>query len=242
MTKGTKTRKPRDSAAEAIRKRVTQGGSRYWKFTDFGGLPTSAVATELSRLAHDGELQRISKGVYYRPVPTSFGFSMAGATGAAAQTLRAPVHPAGLSAANALGLTTQNPKRPEYATPAPGLPTALRNAVVHTGRPAARANLSAEEGAVLEILRERARSSDLRPEQTIQRLKRALANEKTFARLASAAKTEPPRVRAMLGALGQELDMPGRLLEPLRKSLNPVSRFDFGQLRALKHAAEWHAK
>ena len=121
------------------------------------------MATTLSRLAREGELQRTGKGVYYRPAPTSFGLSIPGASAAAAQTLNAPLHPAGLSAANALGLTTQNPKRPEYATPAPGPPTALRNAVIHTRRPAARAALSPEEGAILEILRERARSSDLQP-------------------------------------------------------------------------------
>ena len=230
---------PRKSAAAVVRDHVQRGGARYWKYSDFGDLPSSAVATALSRLARDGTLKRVGKGVYYRAAPTSFGMSVPGASATTAQLVGAVVHPAGLSAANLLGLSTQNPGRPEYATPAPSPPTALRDARVHTGRPAQRASLSAEDGAILEILRERARSSDLSPEQTVARLKRLLAEPGRFVRLAEAAMTEPPRVRAMLGALGQEAKVPGELLDPLRRSLNPLSRFDFGALRALAHAREW---
>jgi hypothetical protein len=193
-------------------------------------------------MARQGELQRVGKGVYYRSTPTSFGMSVPVASGAAAETLTAPLHPAGLSAANVLGLSAQNPRRPEYATPAPGPPTALKGAVVHTGRPSERARLSAEDGAILEILRERARSSDLSPTETVQRLQQRLAGEDLFRRLAGVAMAEPPRVRAMLGALGQELGMPQPLLDRLRKSLNPLSRYDFGHLTSLRHARDWGAK
>ena len=230
------------SAAGVVRDRVAQGGGRYWKYADFADLPSSAVATTLSRLAREGTLRRVGKGVYYRSAPTSIGMSVPGASAVTAQLLGAPVHPAGLSAANFLGLSTQNPGRPEYATPAPFPPTALRDARVHTGRPVQRASLPAEDGAILEILRERARSSDLPPEQTAERLRRLLSEPHRFARLAEAATTEPPRVRAMLGALGQEVGAPDQLLDGLRRSLNPLSRFDFGALRLLAHAREWQAR
>ncbi len=233
---------PRRSAAKVVRDRVNRGNARFWKHSDFVGLPPSAVATELSRLARSGALQRVAKGVYYHQTATAFGASMAAGTAVAAQTLSAPVHPAGLSAANLLGLSTQNPMRPEYATPAPGLPTALRDAVVHTGRPSQRANLPMEDGAILETLRESARSSDLSPEETASRLLRLLADHERFRRLAIVALTEPPRVRAMLGALGEELKMPPPPLNRLRKSLNPLSRFDFGSLSSLRYARDWQAK
>jgi hypothetical protein len=242
MARPSPSKKAQASTARLVRDRVDRGKARFWKYSDFDGLPPSAVAKALSRLAGEGELQRIGKGVYYHSIPTSFGASMASASSMAAQTLSSPLHPAGLSAANALGLTTQNPKRPEYATPAAGPPTALRGAVIHTGRPAERARLSAEDGAILEVLRERARSSDLSPEDTANRLRRLLADRDRYRRLVAAAPDEPPRVRAMLGALGQELDMPPALLDPLRRSLNPLSRFDFGRLRSLRYATEWQAK
>jgi hypothetical protein len=225
-----------------VRDRVTRGGSRYWKHSDFKGLPPAAVAMTLSRLTKEGVLQRVGKGVYYRPRQTSFGLSIPAASGVASQTLSAPLHAAGLSAANELGLSTQNPRRPEYATPAPGAPTALKGAVVHTGRPAERAGLSAEDGAILETLRERAHSSDLSPTKTAGRLLRLLDDEQRFRALARAAEAEPPRVRAMLGAIGEELGMPAGALERLRKGLNPLSRFDFGALSSLRYARQWQAK
>ena len=225
-----------------VRDRVEHGKARFWKHSDFHDLPPLAVATALSRLAREGELQRVGKGVYYRPTPTSFGLSRPSASGMAAATLSAPLHPAGLSAANVLGLTTQNPGRAEYATSAAGPPTALRDAVVHTGRSAQRASLSAEDGAILETLRERARASDLSPQDTVHRLLVLLADEQRFRRLAAAAMGEPPRVRAMLGALGEELSMSSRLLDELRGSLNPLSRYDFGRLESLRYAKQWQAK
>jgi hypothetical protein len=236
------SKQPQRSAAATVRDRVMRGKSRYWKHADFADLPPSAVAMTLSRLARKGVLQRVGKGVYYRPTQTSFGPSVPAASGVASQTLRQPLHPAGLSAANALGLSTQNPGRPEYATPAPGPPTALRGSVVHTGRPAERGSLSAEDGAILETLRDRARHSDLPAEQTVRRLLKLLADEQRFAALVDVAMVEPPRVRAMLGAIGEELAMPPRLLERLKGSLNPLSRFDFGDLRSLRHARDWQAK
>ena len=52
------------------------------------------------------------------------------------------------------------------------------------------------------------------------------------------AKHEPPRVRAMLGALGEDLGKDRKLLEALKSSLNPLSRFDFGILAAIESATE----
>ena len=44
----------------------------------------------------------------------------------------------------------------------------------------------------------------------------------------SVADFEPTRVRAMLGALGEQLGKTAPALQRLRISLNPFSRFDFG--------------
>jgi hypothetical protein len=63
-----------------------------------------------------------------------------------------------------------------------------------------------------------------------------------FERLLKVAPSEPPRVRALLGAIGQDLGQPKHRLSTFRKSWNALSRFDFGILAALKHAREWQAK
>jgi hypothetical protein len=46
----------------------------------------------------------------------------------------------------------------------------------------------------------------------------------------------------MLGAIGQQLGQPEGWLLGLRESLNPLSRFDFGNLAALRYARQWQAK
>lgn len=230
------------SAAAQVRERILAGGERFWRHDDFRGLPASAVATTLSRLAREGELQRVRKGVYFRPRATVLGPSLPGPSGAAASSLRVPLHAAGLSAANVLGLTTQNPARREYATPATDPPTALRGSRVRTRRPAARAILDAEEGALLEFLRDRAMTSDLSSSDTVQRLSALVGDRTRFARLVRAAQYEPPRVRAMLGALGEIAGAPPRVVQTLRDSLNPLSRFDFGALSTLPNARSWQAK
>lgn len=218
------------------------GGERHWQLSDFSDLGATATAHALSRLAASGELQRVRKGLYYRPKQTAIGPSLPSASAALAQTFHAPLHPAGLNAANALGLSTQNPGRGEFATPAAAGPGALRDAVVHTRRPHTRHGLSDDHGALLELLRERARSSDLSPQATVARLLAHVRRPADFRRLAAAALAEPPRVRAMLGALGQQAGAPPAALRELRESLNPISRFDFGALSVLDHAREWQAK
>lgn len=230
------------SAATAVRQRVLAGGERHWRLGDFPDLSAAAVAHALSRLASEGELQRVHKGLYYRPKMTAIGPSMPSASAALAQTFNAPLHPAGLNAAGLLGLTTQNPGRGEFATPAAAAPGAMGEAVVHTRRPPTRFGLSDEDGALLELLRDRASTSDLDHAETIRRLLERVRRPNDFGRLTQAALGEPPRVRAMLGALGQQAGAPASALSQLRGSLNPISRFDFGALSGLMHAREWQAK
>jgi hypothetical protein len=63
-----------------------------------------------------------------------------------------------------------------------------------------------------------------------------------FERLLKVSPSEPPRVRAMLGAIGEQLGQLESRLSALRKSVNPLSRFEFGNLIALEHARQWQAK
>lgn len=230
------------SAASEVRRRIRAGGERHWQLRDFADLSAPAVAHALSRLSAEGELQRVRKGLYWRPKMTALGPSLPSATQALAQTFHAPLHPAGLTAANVLGFTSQNPGRPEFATPAAEGPGALRDAIVHTRRPHTRHGLDSEDAALLELLRDRAVTSDLPADQTVARLLALVGRPATFRLLADAALSEPPRVRAMLGALGQQASAPTPSLRKLRASLNPLSRFDFGPLTALEHARDWQAK
>ncbi|HEU4904794.1 MAG TPA: hypothetical protein VFT19_01605 [Solirubrobacterales bacterium] len=239
---GTLKRAGAPSAASRIRGRIEQGGERFWRASDFNDLPPRTVARTLARLAEAGVVERARHGLYYRSRPTVVGPSIPSATAVASHAIDAPLHAAGLSAANVLRLTTQNPARPELATPATNPPSVLSNAIVHTRRPASRAHLNNEEGALIETLRTRGRYSDVGSAGTIKRLLHILGTGGTFERIVRSALDEPPRVRAMLGALGEELEANPRTLKRLRDSLNPLSTFDFGLFRDLPAAKTWQAR
>ena len=235
----------RGSAADQVRRAIDRGGERVWAVRDFPQLPFPAVAQALSRLTRGGTLQRVSKGLYYRPRKTAFGMSRPNPKllREAGGRTRA-VFPSGLTAANRLGFSTQVPAREELATIRGSLPRAMvgQTARVHTRRPEAWATLTEEEAALLDLIRRRAETSELSPEETVAKLLSLLEADERFERLARVAKHEPPRVRAMLGAMGETLGKDGKALESLRASLNPLTRFDFGILSTLKSARSWQAK
>jgi hypothetical protein len=53
---------------------------------------------------------------------------------------------------------------------------------------------------------------------------------------------EPPRVKALLGAIGQQIGEKTAALWLLQEFLNPCSRIDFGMFAGLRYACEWQAK
>jgi hypothetical protein len=231
--------------SEKVRQRIEAGGERAWRLADFDGLPFSAVAQALSRLSRRGVIQRLGKGLYYRSRPTAFGPSRPNRTQLRALPMRLKgVFPSGIAAANLLGFTTQNPARVELATDGLSLPRQLvgKEAVVHTRRPESWRTLSETDVALLDFLRNRGTSSELSPEKTAEKLMDYFREAGRFKRLLKVAPSEPPRVRAMLGAIGQQLGLAASQLTELRKSLNPLTRFDFGMLAALTFAKQWQVK
>ena len=231
--------------AALVRRRIERGGERVWRLDDFRDLPFNAVAQTLSRMTRRGAIERLSKGVYYRTRETAFGKSRPNPSNLQKlASKRKPVFPAGIAAANLLGFSTQAARRGELATSALSLPRKLvgKETAIHTRRPEAWAKLSEIDAALLDFLRRGGKTSELSPADTISKALTLLAEDGRFKRLLGVAYTEPPRVRAMLGALGTHLWKSNAALKRLRASLNPFSRFDFGVLAGLPHAFSWQAK
>lgn len=237
-------KRSRVNTAELIRRQIKEGGEGYWRYSDFSHLPSMAVSKALSRLAADGVLERVSKGLYYRPCQTRFGRSRPSQSDIQKLLTKQNLHPAGLSAANLLGFTTQNAISGEFATSANSVPRTIvgSRARLHTRRPQTWNDLEATDAAMLDFLRSRGNLSELSPAETKQRLLEYFREGERFERLVAVASSEPPRVRAMLGAIGQELRKSPQEVEKLRNGLNPLSRFDFGKLNNLRYAREWQAE
>ncbi len=232
------------SIAEKIRRQIKSQEGKYWRKSDFEDYSAVAVTRTLSRLAEVGELERVSKGIYYRPRTTKFGRSRPSASEIKELPITQVLHPAGITAANLLGFTTQNSIHGEFATSANSVPIEIigKPARLHTRRPTTWDSLTSIDAALLDFLRSHGRFSELSPEETKKRLLAHIKEGDRFERLLAVAHAEPPRVRAMLGAIGQELRKSQKVLKVLRDSLNPLSTYDFGILSNLKYAKEWQAK
>ena len=233
------------AVAQLVRKRIERAGERIWRLEDFCDLRFQSVAQALSRLVKAGVIERLSKGVYYRSRSTALGKSRPNPSTIQLLASRGKaVFPSGTAAASLLGFTTQNASRGEVSTSASSLPRKLigQETVVHTRRPESWARLSQTEAALLDFLRHGGKTSELSPGATLQRTLKLLKEPGRYDRLLNVAGTEPPRVRALLGALGEQLGRSGRSLAQLRASLNQLSRFDFGMLSGLRGARAWQAK
>lgn len=233
------------SIASLVRQRVTSQGDSYWQTKDFTDLSApNAVTKALARLAKDDTLKRVSKGIYYHPKPTRFGPSHPTQAGLHRLLKDYYICPAGLSAANLLGFTTQNVPAGEFATTARSIPARILGpkAKLHVNRPKTWEELSSKEAAILDIIRCVGQSSDLSPEETKTLLISHIKAENCFPKLLKVSAQEPPYVRAILGAIGQEIEVHFSLLEQLRETINPLTRFNFGKLHTLSYASQWQAK
>jgi len=232
------------TTAKRIRRQIEKGAGKYWRQTDFPTFPPAAVNQALSRLARAGEVVRVSKGIYYRPRITRFGHTQPSQNEIQQLSTKRNLQPAGVSAANLLGFTTQNAIQGEFAISANSAPRKIvgSRARLHTRRPITWDNLDASDAALLDFLRFRGRLSELPPTETKRRLLTYFKQGDRFERLAKIAEAEPPRVRAMIGAIGQEIGKSSKELASLRQGLNPVSKFDFGILGNLRYAKQWQAK
>lgn len=144
------------SVSKQVRSRALGKRSSFLRVADFAGIGShAAVRQALSRLAREGELIPIREGLYWRGRKTRFGMSRPDAIQIAEAVVgKGGVGYAGVSAANALGLTSQVPGVAEIAVPVRA-PESLGHArfVSRAARSGRRAtNLNALEVSLLETL------------------------------------------------------------------------------------------
>ena len=144
------------SVAPEVRKRVLASRDCFWRPEDFDGSP-DAVAQTLSRLARVGELRRVRRGLYWRGTTTRLGMAPPPTDRLAGEVADGRgTGPAEWSAALALGLSTQIPRRETIAVPgrAPRNPGTIRFVSRAASTKRRDERLRPVEVALLEVLRD----------------------------------------------------------------------------------------
>jgi len=199
--------------ASEIRDKVLHSRNRFWRPEDFEGSADAVVKT-LSRLEAAGELRRVRRGLYWRGMSTPLGM----APPPADRLVRAVVHepgtgPASWSAALALGLSTQVPRREVIAVPgrAPQDTRGVHFVSRSSGTGRRDERLRPAEVAVLEVLRGWEELVETPLPEAVVRIGCLIdAGTVRVDHLVRASRTEPSRVRQrlrrLLVALGREAD------------------------------------
>lgn len=217
------------SVAAEIRERVLRSRDRFWRPEDFVGSP-KAVAQALSRLVRTGDLRRVRRGLYWRGSPTRLGMAPPPPGRLAGEVVQhgPGTGPAGWSAALALGLSTQVPRREAIAVPG-RVPRSL-DSVHLVSRAAATKrrdeHLRPSEVALFEVLRDWDNLVEVPAAEAVNRITRlAEIGEVRLDRLARASSSEPPRtrerLRQLLGAIGH-----AELVESVRPGRSASVRHD----------------
>ena len=199
------------SVAPEVRKRVLASRDRFWRPEDFDGSP-EAVAKALSRLAHTEDLRRVRRGLYWRGAPTRLGMAPPSPGRFVREVVEASgTGPAGWSAALALGLSTQVPRRETTAVPgrAPRNPGTVRfvSRAASTRRRDER--LRPPEVALLEVVRDWDTLVEVPTDAAVEHISDLVgAGTLRVDRVVRASATEPPRVRERLRRLLEAMDRP----------------------------------
>lgn len=141
------------SAAHLVREHVESSPLRSFITTGAVGGSRRAVECEMSRLAAEGEIVRIRKGLYWKGPKTRVGMPLPRPLEVALEVAGQGSGPAEISAAHSLGLTTQVPAVEVVAVP--GRPPAPVRGARFVSRSIERRfhGLVPNEVALLEVLR-----------------------------------------------------------------------------------------
>ncbi|MGB0436765.1 MAG: hypothetical protein ACPGVY_04880 [Mycobacterium sp.] len=188
-------------AAREVRGEILRSRNTFWKPSDLK-LPPSTAQRLLAELVANEDLRHIRKGLYWRGIKTPLGMaSPSPATLAARLAGGRGIGPSGLSAANALRLSTQIPRRADYAVvdrpPANG--DVVRFVARSSRRGRAVHDLGPLDIAALEVLDSWDRLIEVGPNEAMGHLTCLIQSGTLNAkRLALASGTEPGSSRARL--------------------------------------------
>jgi hypothetical protein len=218
-----------------------------FKYQELGIAATEygAAAKAMERLKKKGVVDSASAGVFYKPKKTLFGTLKP-----SEEELIKPylyednqriAYITGTALYNRMGLTTQVPQNISIASRDKRVITRIGNIQVRPVK--SYVDVTNDNYPLLEILdaiKDLKIIPDVDRNRAIQNLLGQLTNVTDKAKLVKLALKYPPRVRALTGALLEQLGFK-ETAAPLGKSINPLSAYSYGiSLEALPTRTSWN--
>lgn len=222
-----------------------------FKYQELGIDPQeyTAAAKALERMIKKGVISRASIGLFYKPKKTAFGMLRPNEEELLKPYLfskgKRIAYITGNALYNRMGLTTQVPKTIKVASMNKRIATKIGSVQVKPVKSYVEVtddNYSLLE--LLDVLKDFKKITDSDKEQAfrfmLQKMKELSSTKRQ--RLVQIAIKYPPRVRALTGALLNELS-PKRPIEELKKGINPLTIYKFGiSKKQLSNLEYWNLR
>lgn len=234
--------------AKHMRDQIDKGGDdKLWTYKDFASLSQLSVAKAYSRFVQQGLLVRARKGIYYKPKQTVLGKTSPDDVQLTSLVLgrkkKAMVFAGGTGAFYNARLTTQVPVSTTIISDTPHRKMKLGNKdikVIHRSLSHFK-NASLQDISLIQSLRDIQKIPDSTASEAIVKILKMLGSDKArLGRMVQYAGFEPPRVRALVGAMAHHLKYMDDRLKKLKKSLNPLTKYKLNVGHVLPTAADWN--
>lgn len=208
-----------------------------------------AAAKYLERMVRKGELRRLSRGILYKPRSSAFGELRPSEDELIKPYLyegkKRVAYLTGTALYNRMGLTTQVPNTIRLASSNKRINTRVGNLQIKPAK--SYVKVSGRNYYLLELLdaiKDFNEIPDIDKKSALIILKKNVSTlqEKDKKALVKYATDYPSRVRALLGALLEELSLV-ELSAKLRATLNPLSEYKFGiDEQLMESATNWYIR
>ncbi len=207
-----------------------------------------AAAKAIERLIAKGVIKRISTGVFYKPKQTPFGELKPNEEEILKSYLfdegKRIAYITGTSVYNQMGLTTQVPQKIKISSRSKRISISKNN--IQATPTKSYVDVKENNFYLLEFLdtlKNFKQIPDLDKNLAIRVLSQKLKNflPDNIKLLVECSLAYPPRVRAFLGALLENVEQTIDLVE-LYQSLNPLSKYNYGIVEILPSAKNWNIK
>ncbi len=223
--------------AEKIKRgvnRMQEGTTFRYSQLGIDGSEYSAATKAIERLIRKGIIKRVSTGVFYKPKQLVFGELRPGEEELLKPYLfqggKRIAYITGNSLFNRMGLTTQVPRTIKVASKVKRVTTKIGKTPVKPVK--SYVDVTNENYPLLEILdalKDFKTIPDLDQKGAVTLLKNIIGKlpESDRSKMVKYAVNYPPRVRALLGALLELLEIKNGL-DTLKKNLNPLTSYNLG--------------